>query len=177
MKFPEGKILIPGVIDTVTTFVEHPELVAERIVRCANRVGRENVIAVPDCGFGTFGGWEPRVHPEIMWAKFKAMGEGARLATAQLWSKARSALEPANLTLVYNVEDFSAPFSNKLLRYDTDLRPAPRRNIVRLKTLIAGAIAYSVLYGLARAFFSSSTAPKNSGDLLVAGSSDTTSIR
>jgi 5-methyltetrahydropteroyltriglutamate--homocysteine methyltransferase len=91
VKFPEGKILIPGVIDTVTTFVEHPELVAERIVRCARLVGRENVIAAPDCGFGTFGGWEPRVHPEIMWAKFEALVEGARLATAQLWGKARAA--------------------------------------------------------------------------------------
>lgn len=91
VKFPEGKILIPGVIDTVTTFVEHPELVAERIVRSAELVGRENVIAAPDCGFGTFGGWEPRVHPEIMWAKFEAMVEGARIASAQLWGKASAA--------------------------------------------------------------------------------------
>jgi 5-methyltetrahydropteroyltriglutamate--homocysteine methyltransferase len=91
VKFPEGKILIPGVIDTVTTFVEHPELVAERIVRCAKLVGRENVIAAPDCGFGTFGGWEPRVHPEIMWAKLEAMVEGARIASERLWGKARAA--------------------------------------------------------------------------------------
>jgi 5-methyltetrahydropteroyltriglutamate--homocysteine methyltransferase len=91
VKFPAGKILIPGVIDTVTTFVEHPELVAQRIVRYAQIVGRENVIAAPDCGFGTFGGWEPRVHPEVMWAKFEAMVEGARLATKQLWGKASAA--------------------------------------------------------------------------------------
>jgi len=88
MKFPAGKILIPGVIDTVTTFVEHPELVAQRIIQYANIVGRENVIAAPDCGFGTFGGWEPRVHPEIMWAKFGSLVEGARIATGRLWGKA-----------------------------------------------------------------------------------------
>jgi len=87
VKLPEGKILIPGVIDTVTTFIEHPELVAQRIVRYAGIVGRENVIAAPDCGFGTFGAWEPRVHPEIMWAKFRSMVEGARIATAQLWKR------------------------------------------------------------------------------------------
>jgi 5-methyltetrahydropteroyltriglutamate--homocysteine methyltransferase len=91
VKFPADKILIPGVIDTVTTFVEHPELVAQRIVRYARLVGRENVIAAPDCGFGTFGGWTPRVHPEVMWAKFEAMVEGARLATKQLWGKASAA--------------------------------------------------------------------------------------
>jgi 5-methyltetrahydropteroyltriglutamate--homocysteine methyltransferase len=88
VKFPAGKILIPGVIDTVTTFVEHPELVAQRIVQYANIVGRENVIAAPDCGFGTFGGWEPRVHPEIMWAKFGSLVEGARIATGKLWGRA-----------------------------------------------------------------------------------------
>ena len=91
VKLPDGKILIPGVMDTVTSFVEHPELVAERIVRYAKLVGRENVIAAPDCGFGTFGGWEPRVHPEIMWAKFRAMVEGARIASEQLWGKAGTA--------------------------------------------------------------------------------------
>jgi 5-methyltetrahydropteroyltriglutamate--homocysteine methyltransferase len=83
--------LIPGVIDTVSSFVEHPELVAQRIVCCAKLVGRENVIAAPDCGFGTFGGWEPRVHPEIMWAKFEAILEGAHLATRELWGQAKSA--------------------------------------------------------------------------------------
>jgi 5-methyltetrahydropteroyltriglutamate--homocysteine methyltransferase len=91
VKFPEDKILIPGVIDTVTSFVEHPELVAQRILRYASIVGRENVIAAPDCGFGTFGGWEPRVHPEIMWAKFQSMVAGAKIATQRLWKKSTSA--------------------------------------------------------------------------------------
>jgi len=63
VKLPDGKILIPGVIDSVTTFVEHPDLVAQRIVQYARIVGRENVIAAPDCGFGTFSAWAPRVHP------------------------------------------------------------------------------------------------------------------
>jgi len=89
-KLPEGKILVPGVIDTVTSFVEHPELVAQRIVRCARIVGRENVIAAPDCGFGTFGSWA-RVHPEIMWAKFRSLVEGAHIATRQLWDKTSAA--------------------------------------------------------------------------------------
>jgi 5-methyltetrahydropteroyltriglutamate--homocysteine methyltransferase len=85
VKLPEGKILIPGVIDSVTTFVEHPDLVAQRITQYARIVGRENVIAAPDCGFGTFSAWGPRVHPEIMWAKFGSMVEGARIASEQLW--------------------------------------------------------------------------------------------
>ena len=84
-RLAEGKILIPGVIDTVSNFVEHPRLVAQRLVRIAAIVGRENVIAAPDCGFGTFAFRPPRVHPEIMWAKFEAMVEGARLASAELW--------------------------------------------------------------------------------------------
>ena len=85
VKLPEGKILIPGVIDTVSNFVDHPRLVAQRLVRFAELVGRENVIAAPDCGFGTFAFRPARVHPEIMWAKFAALVEGARLASAELW--------------------------------------------------------------------------------------------
>jgi 5-methyltetrahydropteroyltriglutamate--homocysteine methyltransferase len=85
VKLPDGKILIPGVIDTVSNFVEHPRLVAQRLVRFAGIVGRENVIAAPDCGFGTFAFRPQRVHPEIMWAKFEAMVEGARLASDELW--------------------------------------------------------------------------------------------
>jgi 5-methyltetrahydropteroyltriglutamate--homocysteine methyltransferase len=86
VKLTEGKILIPGVIDSVTNFVEHPDLVAQRIVRYAELVGPENVIAAPDCGFGTFSGWSqsPRVHPQIMWAKFRSLVEGARIASRQL---------------------------------------------------------------------------------------------
>ena len=81
---PEDKILIPGVLDTTTNFVEHPQLVAERILRMANIVGRERVIAGSDCGFGTFAGFGA-VHPSICWAKLGSMAEGARIASAQLW--------------------------------------------------------------------------------------------
>jgi 5-methyltetrahydropteroyltriglutamate--homocysteine methyltransferase len=83
-KLPDGKILIPGVISHSTVLVEHPELVAERIVRYANVVGRENVIAGTDCGFATFAG-SKEVHPSIVWAKFKAMTDGARIASKELW--------------------------------------------------------------------------------------------
>ena len=79
VKLPEGKILIPGVVTHHTNVVEHPELVADRIVRYAGLVGRENVIAGTDCGMGF------RVHPQIAWAKLKALAEGARLASQQLW--------------------------------------------------------------------------------------------
>jgi 5-methyltetrahydropteroyltriglutamate--homocysteine methyltransferase len=79
-KLPDGKILIPGVISHSTVLVEHPELVAERIVRYANVVGRENVIAGTDCGFATFAG-SKEVPPSIVWAKFKAMSDGARIAS------------------------------------------------------------------------------------------------
>jgi 5-methyltetrahydropteroyltriglutamate--homocysteine methyltransferase len=80
VKLPDGKILIPGVVTHHTNIVEHPELVADRIVRYANIVGRENVIAGTDCGMGF------RVHPQIAWAKLKALAEGAQLATDRLWS-------------------------------------------------------------------------------------------
>ena len=83
-KLPEGKVLIPGVIDSVTNFVEHPELVADRIVTYANIVGRENVIAGTDCGFGTAATFE-NVYPPIVWAKLQTLSEGARLATQRLW--------------------------------------------------------------------------------------------
>jgi 5-methyltetrahydropteroyltriglutamate--homocysteine methyltransferase len=84
-KLPEGKVLIPGVIDTVTNFVEHPDLVAERIVRYASVVGKENVIAGTDCGFGTFARSKPRVHPTVAWAKLQTLVEGAQRASQQLW--------------------------------------------------------------------------------------------
>jgi 5-methyltetrahydropteroyltriglutamate--homocysteine methyltransferase len=83
-KLPAGKSLIPGVISHSTVLVEHPELVAERICRYANVVGRENVIAGSDCGFATFAG-SKEVHPSIVWAKFTSLVEGARLASGQLW--------------------------------------------------------------------------------------------
>ncbi len=84
VKLPDGKILIPGVISHATNVVEHPELVADRIVRLANLVGRENVIAGTDCGFAQSPFYR-RVHPSVMWAKFEALAEGARLASRQLW--------------------------------------------------------------------------------------------
>ena len=84
LKLPEGKVLIPGVLDSTTNFIEHPELVAERIVRYAQLVGRENVIAGTDCGFGT-SAWGRKVETNIVWAKLQAMSEGARLASKELW--------------------------------------------------------------------------------------------
>ena len=85
VKLPPGRVLIPGVISHATNVVEHPELIAERILRFASLLGRENVIAGTDCGFaqGTF---YRRVHPTVMWAKFEALVEGARLASRQLWN-------------------------------------------------------------------------------------------
>jgi 5-methyltetrahydropteroyltriglutamate--homocysteine methyltransferase len=83
-RLPDGKVLIPGVLDTTTNFVEHPELVAQRIVRFAQNVGRENVVAGTDCGFATFAG-RRMVDSTIVWLKLQAMAEGARLATAELW--------------------------------------------------------------------------------------------
>jgi 5-methyltetrahydropteroyltriglutamate--homocysteine methyltransferase len=79
-KLPDGKVVIPGVVSHATNVLEHPELVANRILRFAKVVGRENVIASTDCGLGG------RVHPQIAWAKLGALAEGARLATKQLWA-------------------------------------------------------------------------------------------
>jgi 5-methyltetrahydropteroyltriglutamate--homocysteine methyltransferase len=84
---PEGKTLVPGVLDSTTNYIEHPELVAERILRYAELVGRENVIAGSDCGFATFAALVP-VDPRITWAKLAAMSEGARLASQRLWAPA-----------------------------------------------------------------------------------------
>jgi 5-methyltetrahydropteroyltriglutamate--homocysteine methyltransferase len=84
IKLPAGRILIPGVIDSTTNFIEHPEVVAMRICNLAGVVGRENVIAGTDCGFATFAGFS-RVVPSITWAKFRAMADGAQLASRELW--------------------------------------------------------------------------------------------
>jgi 5-methyltetrahydropteroyltriglutamate--homocysteine methyltransferase len=84
VKLPPGRLLIPGVISHATNVVEHPELVAERTVRLARIVGRENVIAGTDCGFAQ-GPFHRRVHPSIMWAKLEALAAGARLASKELW--------------------------------------------------------------------------------------------
>ena len=80
-KVPAGKILMPGVVSHATNLVEHPELVADRIGKYAAIVGRENVVAGTDCGLGG------RCHPEIVWAKLKALADGARLASKQLWAR------------------------------------------------------------------------------------------
>src|SRR6266508_2110170 len=85
MKLPAGKVLVPGVISHATNVVEHPELVAERIIRYGKRVGRENVLAGTDCGFAQ-GPFYRRVHPSIMWAKLEALAEGVRLASKELWN-------------------------------------------------------------------------------------------
>jgi 5-methyltetrahydropteroyltriglutamate--homocysteine methyltransferase len=84
VKLPEGKALAPGFISHATNVVEHPELVAQRIVRLAKLVGRERVMASTDCGFAQ-GPFHRRVHPTIMWAKLEALAQGARLATRELW--------------------------------------------------------------------------------------------
>ncbi len=85
VKLPAGRFIIPGVITHSSLLVEHPELVAERILRFASVVGRENVMAGGDCGFGTQAMAEPEVHPSIVWAKFQAMSDGAKIATKKLW--------------------------------------------------------------------------------------------
>lgn len=84
IKLPPGKILIPGVINSCTNYIEHPDLVAQRIVRFAKLVGRENVIAGTDCGFATFAAYTPIV-PAIAWAKLQALSQGALIASRQLW--------------------------------------------------------------------------------------------
>ena len=86
VKLPEGKVLIPGVITHASNIVEHPQLIAERIMRYAKLVGRENVIAGADCGFSSQACYHPEVHPKVMWEKFRAMVEGARIASKKLWA-------------------------------------------------------------------------------------------
>lgn len=85
VKLPEGKLLIPGVLESKSNFIEHPELIAQRIGRYAKLVGRENVIAGSDCGFGTWVG-QASVDADVTWAKLAAMAEGARLASREFWS-------------------------------------------------------------------------------------------
>ena len=85
VKLPDGKILIPGLIGHATNYVEHPELIADYIVKYAGLVGRENVIAGADCGFSSRASYAPEVHPTVVWPKFHALAEGAALATKQLW--------------------------------------------------------------------------------------------
>jgi 5-methyltetrahydropteroyltriglutamate--homocysteine methyltransferase len=84
VKLPDGKVLIPGVLESKTNFIEHPELIAQRIGRYASLVGRENVIAGSDCGYGTWVG-QAAVDPDVVWAKFASMAEGARMASEEFW--------------------------------------------------------------------------------------------
>jgi 5-methyltetrahydropteroyltriglutamate--homocysteine methyltransferase len=85
VKVPEGKVLCPGVITHASNIVEHPELIAERIIRFANLVGRENVMAGADCGFSSQALYRTEVHDTVVWEKFKAMREGADIASRKLW--------------------------------------------------------------------------------------------
>ena len=87
IRIPDDKVLIPGVLDSTTNFVEHPRLIAQRICRYADIVGRERVIAGSDCGFGTSATAPPIVAPSIVWAKFKALAEGAAIASRRLWGR------------------------------------------------------------------------------------------
>jgi 5-methyltetrahydropteroyltriglutamate--homocysteine methyltransferase len=84
VRVPEGKVLIPGVIESKSNFIEHPELIAQRIARYARLVGRENVVAGSDCGYGTWVG-QAAVDPDVVWAKFAALAEGARIASREFW--------------------------------------------------------------------------------------------
>ena len=83
-KLPDGKVLIPGVIESKSNFIEHPEVIANRISNYARLVGRENVIAGSDCGYGTWVG-QAAVDPDIVWAKFASLTEGARMASDRFW--------------------------------------------------------------------------------------------
>jgi len=85
-RLPEGKVIIPGVITHASNIVEHPLWIAERLIRFAERVGRENVVAGADCGFSSQATYATEVHPTVVWAKFQALREGARLASQRLWA-------------------------------------------------------------------------------------------
>jgi 5-methyltetrahydropteroyltriglutamate--homocysteine methyltransferase len=87
VKVPEGKVLCPGVITHASNIVEHPELICERILRFAKLVGRENVVAAADCGFSSQALYRTEVHNTVVWEKFKAMREGANLASEVLWKR------------------------------------------------------------------------------------------
>jgi 5-methyltetrahydropteroyltriglutamate--homocysteine methyltransferase len=84
-RLPDDKVLIPGLIDSTTNIVEHPRLVEQRIMRYANIVGRDRVIAGTDCGFGTFALRQHQVFPTVVWSKLKALAAGAQMASRQLW--------------------------------------------------------------------------------------------
>jgi 5-methyltetrahydropteroyltriglutamate--homocysteine methyltransferase len=87
VKLPDGKVICPGVITHASNIVEHPELICERLLRFANLVGRENVIAAADCGFSSQALYRTEVHDTVVWEKFKAMRQGADLASKKLWGR------------------------------------------------------------------------------------------
>jgi 5-methyltetrahydropteroyltriglutamate--homocysteine methyltransferase len=87
VKLPEGKVIIPGVISHTTALVEHPQWIADQLVLHADLVGKERVLAGADCGFSSNAAYNAEIHPTVVWAKFQAMAEGARLATQRLWGK------------------------------------------------------------------------------------------
>jgi 5-methyltetrahydropteroyltriglutamate--homocysteine methyltransferase len=91
IKLPADRKLIPGMLLHACNIVEHPELIAERLVRFAKRVGRDNVIAGTDCGFSSQASYRTEVHPTVVWAKFEALSEGARIASRRLWPAKRTA--------------------------------------------------------------------------------------
>ena len=85
VKLPDGKVIAPGMLAHASNIVEHPELIAERLLRYTNLVGRNNVIAGADCGFSSQATYTTEVHPTVLWAKFKALREGADIASRKLW--------------------------------------------------------------------------------------------
>src|SRR6185437_4278163 len=87
VKVPDGRVVCPGVITHASNIVEHPQLIAERLMRFAKLVGRENVMAGADCGFSSQALYHTEVHPTVVWEKFKAMREGADIATQELWKR------------------------------------------------------------------------------------------
>jgi 5-methyltetrahydropteroyltriglutamate--homocysteine methyltransferase len=89
IKVPDGKVVCPGVITHASNIVEHPELIAERLMRFARMVGRENVMAGADCGFSSQAMYRTEVHPTIVWEKFKALRRGADIASKRLWAQRR----------------------------------------------------------------------------------------
>lgn len=132
VKMPAGTVLIPGVISHSTILVEHPELVSDRIVRFADAVGRENVIAGSDCGFATFAG-SKEVHPSIVWAKFEALRDGARLASKELWAKgarrpsAERRAKPAPKTVRKTAAGSAAKPTRKAVRGTAAARKTAKR--------------------------------------------------
>jgi 5-methyltetrahydropteroyltriglutamate--homocysteine methyltransferase len=130
VKLPKGRVLIPGVVSHATNVVEHPELIAQRIVRYAKLVGRENVLAGTDCGFAQ-GPFMRRVHPSIMWAKLDALVAGARIATKALFAPAKRAAKPARRKQAASVTRLKASASAARARSATASRGRRRKGASR----------------------------------------------